>query len=140
MRAANVGCAVVRSIVRRSSGLRSTVTGSALATWLLLAGSVASAAPATGSAVADAIAALGEIERDASKLKPYCAIHRNMIAAVDDQVRIDQLANEFEALLQSFGPRFAASLELHLALDDASEDGSAWIEELGRIDALCALP
>lgn len=96
-----------------------------------------SPAHATSPAVEEAVKALAEIETDKSKLDPYCALIMQFSAAGQDQPKIDALAEQFDDLVRSFGPKFQAALDLHNELDDESADGKAMNTAFERIDVLC---
>lgn len=101
---------------------------------------IAAASPsawAVSPAAEEAAKTLSEIETDKSKLDPYCAMIGEFVAAGDDQAKIDALAEKFDELIRSFGPKFAAALDLHTELDDESEDGKAMIAAFEKVDSAC---
>ncbi len=84
----------------------------------------------------DAMATLATIGADTMKLQLYCAASADLFAAAPDQT--EAMAEKFDATIRAFGEGYAAALDLHYELDDASPEGAAMVEQFGKLDAQCA--
>lgn len=84
-----------------------------------------------------AVSALSQIEADATKLQEYCKIVGEMGAAEDDEAKFDELQQQFEDLLRSFGPQFEAVLTLSETADPETPDGQALEAAFDKLDEKC---
>ena len=88
-------------------------------------------------AVDEAIKTLESLRSDATKLKAYCAVFEEFVAAGDDEAKQTAVEEKMTKLLNSFGPQYQRFWQVYQETDPSSDDGQSLDAAFLKLDEKC---